>query len=259
VLGFGDYENDNRCDLAGVDIDGDGVSEIAVIKRKLNGRQMLKVFRAPTRRKDQLGPVIVSDSTFGNANKTSKKTHLAGVDVDGDGIDEIAVIEESLNGRQKLKIFQAPTAPGGQTGPPIASDLTFGNVNKNTRKIDLAGVDMDGDGIDEIAVIQQALNGKQALRIFSPPTTTDGETGPCIASYNRFGNASEDTNKIALTNVDTDGDGIDEVAVITKKPYKPLWLMVYKTPTTVGEALEPPIIKHKFSTMDFIAITSLDP
>jgi hypothetical protein len=267
---FGNVNKDNRrIDLAGVDIDGDGIDEIAVISQRLNGRQALQVYNPPIVWRDKISPAIASDSTFGNANKTSKRTHLAGVDIDGDGIDEIAVIEESLMGRQKLKIFHVPTTPGGETGSWIASDETFGNVNKNSRKIDLAGVDIDGDGIDEIAVIQQALDGRQALKIFRAPTTTGGETGPCLVSYNRFGNVHKTNEKIALTNIDIEDDGIDEIAVINKTLKGMLRFEVFEAPTSLNQNMDSALLTvgkfgrdrqptNNWIQLNYVAITSLD-
>jgi len=42
---------------------------------------------------------------------------------------------------QRLKIFNAPTTVGGETGPPITSDLTFGNATTDNNNIAIAGLD----------------------------------------------------------------------------------------------------------------------
>jgi hypothetical protein len=128
------------------DTDDDGIGDacefqpIVVIRQRTNGRQRLEVY------------LMASDMTFGNATTNKNNIALRAVDIDGDGIDEIAVIRQNKTGRQRLEIYSLPTVVGGETGPPIASDTTFGNANKNTNNIAMAAVDIDGDSIDEIAV-----------------------------------------------------------------------------------------------------------
>jgi len=213
-LSFGDANtNNNRIAIAGVDIDGDGFDEIAVLEQKLNGIQRLKIFSAPEG--GETGPPIASDMTFGKANTNNNRIAIAGVDIDGDGFDEIAVLEQKLNGRQRLKIFNAPI--GGETGDPIASDLTFGNATTDNNRIAIAGIDINGDGFDEIAVLEQKLNGRQRLKIFNLPIAVGGETGPPIASDLTFGNATTNNNRIAIAGIDINGDGIHEIAVLEQK------------------------------------------
>lgn len=65
---------------------------------------------------------------------------MAGVDINGDGIDEIAVIRKRTNGRQRLFIYNLPAAVGGDTGPPIASDTSFGSATNNRNNIAMAGI-----------------------------------------------------------------------------------------------------------------------
>jgi hypothetical protein len=65
---------------------------------------------------------------------------MAGVDVDGNGIDEIAVIREKTNGKQRLFIFNAPPGPDTDTGDPIAYDFSFGQDGSNANNIAMAGI-----------------------------------------------------------------------------------------------------------------------
>lgn len=112
--------------------------------------------------------------------------------------DAIAVIRQKTGGEQRLLLFSPPTTTGAEIEPAIAGDVTFGNANDNSRRIAVAGVDINGDGIDEIAVIEQNLAGKQLLKIFRAPTGPDMQTEPAIASDLTFGNTTGDSNNIAL-------------------------------------------------------------
>jgi len=55
-------------------------------------------------------------------------------------LEHIAVLNQMLNGRQRLFIFNPPDTVKGETGPPIASDVTFGNANKNKKIVAIAGI-----------------------------------------------------------------------------------------------------------------------
>jgi subtilisin family serine protease len=103
-----------------------------------------------------------------------------GLAIDLVGVPLVAVIKQNTSGNQRLEIYHLPTDVDGETGPPVASDTTFGSTSD--KNIAMACVDIDDDGFDEIAVIRQNTNGKQRLEIYAPPTGVDGETGPPIAS-----------------------------------------------------------------------------
>jgi hypothetical protein len=127
---------------------------------------------------------------------------MVGVDVDGNGIDEIAVIREMpSNGKHRLFIFNAPPGPDTDTGDPIAYDFNFGNRWSNAKNIAMAGVDIDNDGIDEIAVIRQKTNGKHRLFIFNPPPGPDTDTGDPIAYDFDFGHRDSNANNIAIAGI----------------------------------------------------------
>jgi hypothetical protein len=123
------------------------------------------------------------------------------VDVNGDGFDEIAVIKQNTGGKQRLEIYHPPAGVDTETGLPVASDTTFGSTSNKNNNIAIAGVDVNGDGIDEIAVIKQNTSGKQRLEIYNLPLGVDGETGPPIASDTTFGSTSNKNNNIAIAGI----------------------------------------------------------
>jgi hypothetical protein len=195
--------NKNNIAMAAVDIDGDGIDEIAVIRQNKTGRQRLEIYSLPTVVGGETGPPIASDTTFGNANTRNNNIALAAVDIHGDGIDEIAVIRQNKTGRRRLEIYSLPAVVGGETGTPIASDMSFGDAQdtKKRRTVDFAGLDMDGDGIDEIVACINQTNdaGYQRLEFFVVPNSLGENTGLPVRSWMNFGRATKSTNNIAIT------------------------------------------------------------
>jgi hypothetical protein len=240
-LSFGNANNTNVA-MTAIDIDGDRVDEVAVVRKRANGRQRLEVYRAPSAVDGGTGPPLfedeepetplASDPSFGKAT-TKRIIAIAGVDVNGDRVDELAVVRQRPNGKQPLEIYQCPSGVGSDAGPPIASDLEFGNANNNERVIAIAGVDTDGDLVDEIAVIRQKASGKQRLEIYNVPSAVGGGIGPPIASDLSFGNANNNNNNIAMAGVSIGGDGIDEIAVVRQKVGGKQRLEIYNVPAGV--------------------------
>jgi hypothetical protein len=192
--------------IAGVDVDGDGIDEIAALNNMTSGRQRLVIFNTPVTR--GTGPPIASDSSFGNANNDYNMVSIAGVDIDGNGIEEIAALNNMTSGRQRLVIFNAPV--DGNTGPPIGGDAYIGNWTNDYHILCITGIDMDGDGIDEIAALNNTMSGIQRLVIFNAPV--DGNTGPPVGGDGYIGNWTNDYNIVSIAGMDVDGDGCDEIA-----------------------------------------------
>jgi hypothetical protein len=121
------------------------------------------------------------------------------VDIDGDGIDEIAALNHMLPGNtQRLLILHAPTPGHNETEPLIAYDSSFGTVDGPYGIISMAGVDIDVNGIDEIAALNRMPDGKQRLLIFNAPTPGHNETGPMVTYDASFGSATSDWKYISI-------------------------------------------------------------
>jgi len=124
--------------------------------------------------------------------------------------DKIAVLNIMSDGRQRLFIFNPPDPEdemSGKVGDPITSDVSFGyafvkdwrRIKRDHSKevIAMAGVDIDGNGLDKIAVLNVMSDGRQRLFIFNPPDPADemrGTTGPPIAADLTFGTAKANSD-----------------------------------------------------------------
>jgi hypothetical protein len=124
-----------------------------------------------------------------------------------------------------LCIYTAPTTIG-QQGAYTASD--YWSPDGDTRAV--ATIDIDGDGVDEIAYLKKGTYGDTDydLYIYTAPTAI-GEHGTLIASDYW----SSDGNTIAITAV----GGGDEIAYLKKGTYgdTDYDLCIYTAPTTIGE------------------------
>jgi hypothetical protein len=220
--------------MACADTDGDGADEIAVIRQRSGGSQRLEIYNPPEGVGADSGDPIASDLSFGNLNTNSNNIAMAGVDIDGDGTDEIAVVREKQTGKQGLFVFDAPQTVGGETGGAIATDRSFGFSGTGRNIILMTGLDINDDGVSEIAVIMERSSGRQRLEIYDAPQFAGDETGDPIASDLTFGNSTTNKNNIALANIDTDNDGVDEVAVVRQKTDGRQRLEIYNAPLTVG-------------------------
>jgi uncharacterized delta-60 repeat protein len=232
-----------------VDTDGDGVDEIAVIRQRPGGRQRLEIYNPPETVGGDAGNPIASDLSFGDLNSDNNNIAMAAVDIDGDGTDEIAVVRQKQTGRQRLFIFNAPQGVEGQAGPAIASDSSFGHRDMGNNVIAITGIDIDADGVDEIAVIMQRASGRQRLEIYHAPQGVEGETGDPIATDLTFGDSTTDKNNIVIAGVDTNSDGIEEIAVVRQKTSGRQRLEIYNAPQTVdGDTGQPILSDLTFGT-----------
>jgi hypothetical protein len=143
--------------LAAVDIDGNGTDEIAVLKKAGPTDYNLYVYTAP--QGVQKGTLKGADwwSYDGNA------VAIAGVDIDGNRMDEVAVLKQPAANDFTLQVYTAPQ--GVQKGTLKGTDRW--NYDGNT--VAIAGVDIDGNGTDEIAVLKKAGATDYNLYIYTAP------------------------------------------------------------------------------------------
>ena len=199
--------NGDTKDITTLDINGDGKDEIAYLKKgdKTALDHKLLIYTAPTS-KGERGTLLASD--FWSPNGDTRD--IIALDIDGDGTDEIAYLKKGDKTAQdyKLYIYSVPTEKG-QRGTLIASD--FWSCNGDN--VDIAAVDINGDGKDEIAYLKKGDKTAQdyKLLIYTAPTKK-GERGFLIASDFWSPNG----NEVNISSIDLNGDEKDELVYLKK-------------------------------------------
>lgn len=169
----------NRVLLAGaLDPDGDGKDALFLVREALDGTQFLEIRALPAKKNKKVGGVIVSDLSFGSA--ADSNVLGCGADVDGDGNDELVVVRRSMGQPDRLLVFEPPTAALGETGDPIASDLDV--TSSGLTNLALGRIDREGDGTDELMLLQSALLAGRSLQVFSAPAIPAGDIGAPLFS-----------------------------------------------------------------------------
>jgi hypothetical protein len=141
--------------LAAVDIDGDGRDEIAVLKKAGPTDYNLYVFTAPTG--VQKGVLKGGDWWSYDGNTVA----IAGGDFDGDKVDDIAVLKQPGSNDFTVQIVAAPQ--GIQRGALKGTDKWSADGNT----VAMAGVDNDGDGVAEVAILKKAGATDFNLSVYS--------------------------------------------------------------------------------------------
>jgi hypothetical protein len=175
----------NTVAVTAIDIDGDGVDEIAYLKKGAYGAKDydLYIYTAPTAIRDH-GTLTASDKWSPDGNTVA----ITAIDIDGNGVDEIAYLKEGAGGTKdyNLYVYTAPTTIR-EHGTLIASD--FWSPDGNT--VGIAAI-----GMDEIAYLKKGAYGAKDydLYVYTAPATvghdlyvytapaTVGQHGTLIAS-----------------------------------------------------------------------------
>jgi hypothetical protein len=148
--------------LTAVDIDGNGTDEIAVLKKAGPTDFNLYIFTAPTG--VQKGVLKGGDWWSYDGHSVA----IAGGDFDGDRRDEIAVLKQPGVNDFTVQIFTAPQ--GIQQGTLKGTDKWSADGNT----VAMAGLDSDGDGADELAILKKAGATDFNLYVYSAPVGAQG-------------------------------------------------------------------------------------
>lgn len=189
----------NSIATTGVDIDGDGVKELAVMKND-GGDYNLYVYNSP----QGSSPQLIRAMDLWNIPSGDNVIAIAGVDYNGDGRDELAVMKNE-NRDYNMYIYFAPTTT--EATYLIGGDKW--NIPSGDNVIAMTGIDIDGDFRDEIAVMKNE-GGDHNLYIYRAP---NGMVSAELAGTDKWAIPSGD-NTIGITGVDINGDGRDEIGII---------------------------------------------
>lgn len=184
------------------------------------------------------GGVTASDLKFFAVGGKQPIRFAFGADVDGDELDEIAILSEwtgneagyrlSIHSRPE-HLFDDITAPELKSKKgEIGSRNAFGPI------IAADAANLDGSGADEIALVRRVSTGAQRLEIYSLPTTK-GAMGPLLASFAELSNAATD-EILDLTGIDVDMDNHDELALLCRDAFGGVHVDILRSPTQPGDS-----------------------
>lgn len=186
--------------MTGLDYDGDSKKEIGVIKNE-GGDRNFYIYGTPSG--SEHAPLLANDNW--NIPEGNIKA-ITGIDYDGDRIDEIAVMRAEGNGNDfNLYIYEPISGTGAAT--LVATD--YFEIPSGNNVIAMAGVDANGDGQDELAVMKND-GGDFNLYVYEVPQGFG--QGRLIGAD--LWNIPAGNNAVAMTGVDYDGNGTDEIAVL---------------------------------------------
>jgi hypothetical protein len=129
---------------------------------------------------------------------------FSGVDVDGDGTDEIGVVKDE-GGDFNFYLYLLPD--GMNPASKAGSDLW--NIPDGNNVVDISGIDVNGDGKDELAVLKR--DGEDYNVYFYSVSFGDNQQN--ILFYDLW-NIPDGNNLVSMEALDADGDGKEELGVI---------------------------------------------
>lgn len=190
--------------VAYVNVDLDPEEEIAVIRRS-NGDNNLFVYDPVV---GIYGARLVTrdDWTIPDMGHIAA---MAGMDLNGDGIDEIGVVKEN-NGDQNLYVYSVPSSYiAARHGATLrAADLWC--IPSGNAIVAMSGADYNGDGKDEIVVVKDE-KGDQNVHVYSLPY---GSTRCANQVTGDYWNMPAGNNVVDIAAIDYDGDGQDELGIV---------------------------------------------
>jgi len=117
---FGLVHYDANVAATGADVDGDGRSELVVLRRPvLGGADRLLVFEPPATLGGETGDPILSDEDI-TPQDNGINLSVSRIDMDGDGRDELILTRwYPLLASQALEVYAFPATPDGEIGEPL--------------------------------------------------------------------------------------------------------------------------------------------
>jgi uncharacterized protein YaiE (UPF0345 family) len=180
--------NSNTISICALDHNGDGRDEVGVLANE-NGDYNFYVFNAP--RAFEATDVVAKD-LWNIPMFNGNTVKMIGVDHNGDGRDEVGILANE-SGDYNFYIFESPQ--GTQATNIVARDLwNIPRFNGNT--VAMTGIDVNGDGRDEIGVLANE-GGDYNYYTFVAPI---GTQAPPIIGADLW-NIPSGNNGISLANI----------------------------------------------------------
>lgn len=143
---------------------------------------------------------------------------FASIDLDGDGLDEIAVLSVDDLANQALYVFDSPQEGAFETEKPrkwIVRDLW--RIPDSSDNLMLFSLDLDGDGWREIATLSYAVEGVYIIKSFSAPARFDASNDDALAHAEAMKIPFTVSGSILdIDSLDIDRDGISEAVALVK-------------------------------------------
>lgn len=227
--------------VCGLDLDGDGRDSVGAVLGSEDG-QALIFYSLPAAGTfgeaellEAVQPLAEADWMTGEEGPV---THIFGIDVDGDGIDEIGLVRYKSMRRQALEIWRA-NQPGLEAPQRLVYDKWI--VPRRGRIRDISSIQADEDPQEELLVLaEKNLTGEQSILIFdTPPEGADTfETNTTTLLYQDLSVGSR-IGQVIGQDISSPEDGIDEI-IILRLPNngRPDRLQAYALPPRPWE--EPP-------------------
>jgi Matrixin len=196
--------------ISAVDIEGDGADEIAALGSS-GGTRTFHISPSPTVSSgfDPIAdPEMVPDS--------SPVLGMAAIDIDGDAVEEIALLEQAEEGGYEIVVYDMPQARLGarEIGAPVISFPLWEGLYRNI--VGFFSLDGFNNGDEQyLGALFFDENGKYSISLFTCPT----EDGAPIGPDNEYLFAFEHgVNTISLSAMDLDGDNnsTEEIAALVK-------------------------------------------
>ncbi len=203
--------------MAALDLDGDGVDSIGIV-RSANNSQTLTIYSAPLSGsfdKTTILAEVLPVATCDWINQSSGWiTHLFGIDLDGDGKDEIGLVRLRA-GTQVLEIWRAHQ-PGMTT--PVRLVYDEWTIPAKGRVKSISAIQADGDAPQEVLILTEAyLTAAQGIVILdTPPTGADTQAANNEAVLYQNFTALPGPNILQVVGQDISDppDGLDELVLL---------------------------------------------
>lgn len=166
--------------------------------------------------------------------------------LDGDEDDEVVFLRESKQSHQlQLFAYRRPVKIWDKLGKPFAKSKAndIGKATGQGAIVAAGALDYDGDGDDELMVLRD-LTFSRTLEIRAMPQGVNKPMGNPFASDIDFGGQSLNEEVLALFGVDTDGDGQDEIGVLTRISGSVERLLIYDSPASLFADAGAPIASY---------------